>query len=146
MLLQGDSLIDLVEGRRLGYWRNRITVSEEPFAMLRGAPAHNLAEHVTGSLFFRGRQFISSRAFGPDLLPAALRLRAFDLTAEREEASMLFSALPDLYLKYRFMRTLSLVQGENMAAWKSWTRDSRASEHAVDPEAVEQLKALGYID
>ena len=44
------------------------------------------------------------------------------------------------------MRTLTLVQGENMAAWKSFTRHSDPAEHAVDPAAVEQLKALGYLD
>jgi arylsulfatase A-like enzyme len=143
LLLQGDSLLDLIEGRRLSYWDNRITVSEETYEMSTTAKKPRLG----GSIFYRNWHLISSKSLfkGSWLLPAVFRLKIFDFKNDRDENHASLSFLPDLYIKYRFARILNDLQSNDMQAWEKWTGEKHERMHKLDPDTRDRLKALGYI-
>jgi hypothetical protein len=143
MLLQGDSLMDLIAGRRTSYWNDRIIVSEEPDEMS-GISKEPL---LCGSLFFHQWHLLSSKSLftGSPYLPPYLRLMAFDTIKDPSESSSILSFIPDLYLKYRFANTFEELQSNNIEAWKNWTRNTQSRIHKVDPQTQRNLKALGYV-
>ena len=51
LIMQGDSLVGLIQGRDRERWQRRVTVSEEPMLMERQDPC------VCGSVFFKDWQF-----------------------------------------------------------------------------------------
>jgi arylsulfatase A-like enzyme len=140
-LLQGDSLVDLIEGRRLSYWENRILVSEEPYNMLKSDP------HVTGSLFFRNRQIISSEYLwrGAKHLPPFLRTEVFNFADDHNKDNLILSFLPDLLMNYKFMKVLSELQSSDIEAWKKWNAGEQDETYKLDPAVQKHLKDLGYI-
>jgi arylsulfatase A-like enzyme len=141
LLMQGDSLVDLIEGRRTEYWDNRICVSEEPLRMQKDDPA------VSGSLFFREWHLISSKyiwSYGLGRLPAPLRLKVFNFRNDHQETRMAYSFLPDLYMKYKFARVLGELQFNNRDAWKRWTASEQGDIYRHDPDVIQRLRDLGY--
>jgi arylsulfatase A-like enzyme len=143
LLLQGDSLIDLIEGRRLSYWNNRIVISEEPDEM----SVSEKVPRLCGSVFFQRWHLISSRALfpGSSLLPQALRLEVFDRMKDSSENSPLWSLLPDLYWKYKFADTLLSLQSTDIVTWEKLTGNKQDQTRKVDPATQRNLKALGYV-
>jgi hypothetical protein len=146
LVFQGDSLVDLIEGRDLDYWENRISVSEEPMTMSAGKPCD------CGSLFFDRWHLLSSTALRwegvPTFLrwriPQSLQLRVFDSLEDSEEMKWATWFLPDLVVKHRFHELMHDLQSTNIDAWRNWT----AGDHEIqklDPDTQEHLKALGYI-
>ena len=51
-------VVDLIEGQRLPYWNDRVTVYEEPITFTGDAPT------PSGSFVFRDWHLISSRTYG----------------------------------------------------------------------------------
>jgi arylsulfatase A-like enzyme len=143
LLLQGDSLVDLIEGRRLPYWENRIVPSEEPDEM----STRTKEPRLCGSLFFREWHLISSRSLfkGSWALPAFLRLEMFDFKKDRSENSPILSSLPDLFSKRRFGNVLAELQSNDIQAWMHFTGNKQDRTRRIDPEAEKRLKALGYV-
>jgi arylsulfatase A-like enzyme len=146
LVFQGDSLVDLIEGRNLDYWENRISVSEEPMTMSAGKPCD------CGSLFFDRWHLLNSTALRWEGVPAFLRwripqslqLRVFDLLEDSEEMEWATWFLPDLVVKHRFQELMHDLQSTNIDAWRNWT----AGDHEIqklDPDTQEHLKALGYV-
>jgi hypothetical protein len=143
MLFQGDSLIDLVEGRRAKDWPNRLVVSEEPREMVSTAKQPRL----TGSLLFRNMHLISSRNLfkGSWRLPAFMRLLVFDYHNDPAESIPILSFLPDIYLRYRFAKVLTELQANDIDAWRRWSDEKNRRVHKLDPAEQKNLKTLGYI-
>jgi arylsulfatase A-like enzyme len=144
LLLQGESLLDLIEGQRMDYWRNRVVVSEEPTAMLKGDPCS------CGSLWFRGWHLVSSnqmwkrnRIYAPHL-QAFLTTNVYAVETGRSE-SLAASFLPDLFLRYRQQALLSELRESNMAAWQKLVAGDEGGQ-VIDPDTLEQLKGLGYVN
>jgi arylsulfatase A-like enzyme len=148
LLMQGDSLVDLVEGREISKWRNRVTLSEEPVLMDKAKPSRNRGLRVFGSMFYRDWHFIASRRFWPQrgYWPESLRMKVFNIANDREEARELWSAYLDLYLRFKFTQALNGVQGNSMGAGKKWSDGGNAPEYKFDPDDLERLKALGYVE
>ena len=142
LLLQGDSLIDLIEDRRLSYWKNRIIASEEPHDM----SISKREPQCSGSLFFRKWHLINSEHLfrGSVYLPAFLRFGIFNLEDNHDETHMTFSFLPDLYLKYKFAKIMTDLQSNDIAAWKKWTK-GQDKYYKFDPDRLKRLRDLGYI-
>jgi arylsulfatase A-like enzyme len=140
-LLQGDSLVDLIEGRRLPYWENRISVSEEPYEMLKSDP------HVIGSLFFNDWQVISSESIwrGAKYLTPILRTEVFNLANKHDYSGTILSFLPDLFINYKFIKVLNELQSSNIAVWKKLNSGGQDETYKLDPDAQKRLKDLGYI-
>ena len=68
----------------------------------------------------------------------------FNLEDDRNEAHMLFSFLPDLYLKYKFSKIITELQSNDISAWKEWTK-GRDKFYKLDPDRLKRLRDLGYI-
>lgn len=147
LLMQGDSLVGLLDGDGGSTaWRDRVVLSEEPMSMDKANPSRQQGLRVIGSFFYRDWHFIASRQFWPRRwVPESLRLKVFHLSKELDEEP-LWSFAPDVLMRLRFAHLLDSVQKNDYAARRSWTSEEQDATHRMDPEALEQLKALGYVD
>jgi len=143
IVMQGDSLVDLIEGRRDSYWKNRIVVSEEldEMSTARGKILS------CGSLFYRNWQLINSRSLFSAAwrLPPVLRQAAFDFREDPTEARANLSFSFDLPLKYKFSELLKELQATNIEAWGKFARDGQNRIYRSDPRTRDHLRSLGYI-
>ena len=147
LLLQGESLVDLIEGRNLDHWRNRLVVSEEPTAMIRENPC------PCASLIYRNWHLVASTWTWPggplvDWFPtvqAIAKLRVFDFHEDPREEGLYGLFLPDLHLRwlhYSAVRRLMEIDGSIHA---QITAEEDATKH-LDPATLEHLRGLGYVD
>jgi arylsulfatase A-like enzyme len=141
LVMQGDSLVELLDGSDPSRWRRRLAISEEPSAMTRGQP------FVSGSLFFGPWHLISSRALGRRVggwRPGpAWGLQVFDTSADPRERRSCAGFLADVYVRHRFVSIVRELQRNDLAAWEAWTARTE-DVRRLDPEVRERLRALGY--
>ena len=148
-LLQGDSLVDLIEGGGQTDWRNRIVVSEEPMEMDKSRPWHNKGLFVRGSLYYRNWHMITSRSFWGTLgnfVPEIVKLKVFNVSTDPEESRPLYSFFPDLYFRYTHASLLTHLQENNIESWKKLIAFGQEQSYRFDPDVLEHLKALGYVE
>jgi arylsulfatase A-like enzyme len=147
LLLQGESLVDLIEGRNMDHWRNRVVVSEEPIALIKDNPC------TCASLIYREWHLVASTWIWPGgpLRPwfptpqAIAKLRVFDFHKDPTEESLFWSFLPDLNLRWRHYHAISRLMEINGSIHARLTADDDSSKH-LDPETLEHLRGLGYIN
>jgi arylsulfatase len=145
LLLQGDSLVDLIAGNRPGFWRDRVAVSEEPDIMLKQRPC------TCASLFFRDWHVISSVVLWPGrtagFLPqyqAPVKTLVYAFRDDPGEVQAVRSFLPDLYVRWAAYDVLSELQGANMTTWRKLT-GGEGVDLRLDPATLEHLHGLGYV-
>ena len=146
LAMQGDSLMSLLEGGP-EFWRNRVIASEEVTLRDKVRDWRNEGLRVSGSLFYRDWHFIASRKFWPQhgYWPESLRLKVFNLTDDPQEHSAVTRFLPDAYLRYRYTSGLNRLQSISEEAGRTF-RKTQEQDYEFDPEALEHLKALGYVE
>mgnify|MGYP005841865261 CR=1 FL=1 len=147
LLLQGDSLVPLIEGRDRDLWRDRIVISEEPTAMDKGNPCN------CGSVYFRDWHIISSRHFFPRsrTYQPAPHLQTYAATfaltiaadARGEQLSPTF--VPDLLFRWRHGAILSGLREANMATFATVTANDQDG-GVIDPDTLDRLRGLGYVN
>jgi arylsulfatase len=146
LLLQGESLVDLIEGRNTAYWRDRVVIAEEPTAMLKEAPCPcaSLIYHdwhlVASSWMWKGRPL---RHLGPTS-QAILQMRAYNFHDDPTEETLLPSFLPDLYLRWLQYDAATRLREAGGIIHDKLTADENAATR-LDPETLEHLRGLGYI-
>jgi arylsulfatase A-like enzyme len=147
LAMQGDSLVGLVDGRDPEHWRDRVVVSEEVYTRDKVDTSRNRGLRVYGSLFYRNWHFIASRSFWPQrgYVPESLRLRTYGLHEDPEELRPLRRFVPDLYIRYRYTSFLNELQSTDEDAWQRWTNNGQGQTYQFDPDVLEQLKGLGYV-
>jgi arylsulfatase A-like enzyme len=139
LLMHGDSLVSLMQGSDPNRWKNRVTVSEEPMAMKRNDPC------VCGSLFFDEWQLHGtirswpSRVRSEFVKSAVYRFREDGITP-------VASFLPDLSSRIVRIRALSRIQAANIALWRKITEDEAGDIYRMDPDTLEELRGLGYVN
>jgi len=146
LLMEGDSLVDLIEGRDAERWRNRVAISEEPEIMEKQRPcpcasALHQDWHLISSTRFwppRGGSFFPS-------LQAFAKTRVYEFREDPTEESMLFSFLPDLYVRWAFSDLISDLRDTNMTTWRKLTA-GEGVDLQLDPATLERLKGLGYVN
>jgi len=147
LLIQGESLVDLIEGRDPEYWQNRVVISEEPTAMLKEDPC------TCASLIYRNWHLVASTWTWPggplvSWFPtpqAVAKLRVFDFHEDPQEEGLFWSFLPDLHLRWLHYRTVSRLQELNGSIHSRLTADDDASKR-LDPATIEHLRGLGYVN
>ncbi len=147
LLLQGESLVDLIEGRNLDHWRDRLVVSEEPTAMIREDPC------PCASLIYRNWHLVASTRTWPagplvrwfPTAQAIAKLRVFDFHEDPAEEGLFWSFMPDLNLRWRHYNAVRRLMEIDGSVHARITADEDASKH-LDPETLEHLRGLGYID
>jgi arylsulfatase A-like enzyme len=147
LAMQGDSLVGLIEGRDPNYWKSRVIASEEVTTRDRARPWRNTGLRVSGSLFYNDWHFISSRAFWPrrGYAPESLRLKVFNQAQDAQETSALPRFFADAYLRYRYTSGLNRLQSLGEDAHQRF-RSSQETDYEFDPDTLEHLKALGYVE
>lgn len=147
LAMQGDSLVGLIEGRDPGYWKSRVIASEEVTTRDRARDWRNTGLRAFGSLFYGDWHLISSRSFWPrsGFVPESLRLKVFNQAADPQEASALPRFFADAYLRYRYTRGLNRLQSLGEDAQQRF-RSTQETDYEFDPDTLEHLKALGYVE
>ena len=148
LLLQGDLLVGLIEGRDPERWRNRVAISEEPTAMHRQGPCR------CASLVYRDWHVNSSTAantwiiragrFLPSVIPF-VNTRVYRFRDDPTEQSALLSALPDVYLRWLAQDLFSELQDTNMTTHRKLTEGENV-DRQLDPDTLEHLRGLGYVN
>ena len=147
LLLQGDSLIPLIDGDHPDYWANRVVISEEPTAMVKGDPCS------CGSIYFRDWHIIGSSYFWPlrdayqraPNLQASLATFALKVEPDARNEQLSLGFIPDLLLRWRHGAILRELRRANMATFETVTAGD-ASVGVIDPDTLERLKGLGYVN
>lgn len=134
-LLQGESLLDLIDGRRPEYWERRLVVSEEPMSMTKTQSCD------CGSFYFGKWHLMSTRFLGSLQEPGH---RVFDLDRDWGQSSETTPWREGRSLGRRFPGVLEEFLATNRESWRNWTGGEQ-TQVPVDPQALEQLRALGYV-
>ncbi|MEN8160677.1 MAG: sulfatase [Myxococcota bacterium] len=145
LLMQGDSLVSLAEGRERGLWESRVTISEE----VTGKTQRN--DRPWASVFFRDWHMINSKSFVPrrveEVLSSRLdflHLRTFDHVRDPEENRFWNGFYLDPFFKRRVDRLVRELQATNAGVRQALA--SGAAPVEADPAVLEQLRELGYIE
>jgi arylsulfatase A-like enzyme len=134
LLLQGSSLLPLIEEPDSAFWRARPIFSEELANLKRGKE-----ERGIGSIIWSGRHYLCTNALGDDKDRTWHRL-AFEITPEGEipieprgeEMRQAYQLLVDL-------QNSSAAINRNICKERE-----KIQQH--DPEVIKKLKALGYME
>lgn len=140
MLLQGDSLLGLIEGRDPQFWDARVTVSEEPMIMQR-----NETPCACGSLFFGPWQLHGSLWNWPRKLKSEF-VKSGVYRFRDDGVNPVASYLPDLYTRYLRQQLLSDLISANMQLWRKLTAGEQQNVYEMDPATLEELRGLGYVN
>jgi arylsulfatase len=139
LLMHGDSLVTLMQGTDPARWAKRVTLSEEPTAMDRSDPC------VCGSLFFDEWQLLGSARGWPRRLKSEFVKSA--VYRFREDGTVpVTSFLPDLSVRILRARALSRIQSANIAVWHTLTEGEAGDIYEMDPDTLEELRGLGYVN
>ena len=139
LLMHGDSLVSLIQGTDQERWRKRITVSEEPMAMLRENPC------ACGSLFFGPWQLHGSRKGWPGRIQSTF-VKSTVYRFREDGVTPVASYLPDLYSRYLRQKILSKLITVNMQTWRKLTEGQQLDVYKMDPGTLEELRGLGYVN
>jgi arylsulfatase A-like enzyme len=144
LLLQGHSLTGLIDGEQPEMWRDRVIVSEEPTAMAKGDPCN------CGSVYFRDWHLLSSTWIWPRQHLYTPHVQSFLATVvagvdgpRGERLDPWF--VPDLAVRLRQRAILSELRRTNMETWRRLT-EGEADGRVIDPETLQRLRGLGYIN
>jgi arylsulfatase len=145
LLMHGDSLIGLVRGLEPEHWRDRVTLSEEPGLMTRDEPC------VCGSVFFRDWQLHGS-AYGVSERFNALQesvvpfLQTSVVRFRDDGLSPVARFIPDANTRRLRHRLLSETLSANLELWRKITAGEADEQYRMDPETLERLRGLGYVN
>jgi hypothetical protein len=132
LLLQGESLVSLMRGERIGYWQDRISLSEEvSFYLDRDDP------RVSGSVFFRGLHVLGSLQFDEPHL--------YDYVVDPAEVARVDGWLSNILWGWHAKAVMRDVKESNLEIWRSMHANSEGVV-LQDPSAWEQLRELGYVE
>jgi arylsulfatase A-like enzyme len=133
LLLQGDSLVPLMHGENMSYWRDRVAWSEEVINYrAREAP------QAWASAFFRSFHILRSRSV----------TAVFDFVEDPSESLPLTpetGGLPPGLLDGELGSVMERIQQANIGIWRAITGGT-VQPIRYDPEVQERLRALGYLD
>ena len=139
LLMHGDSLVSLIHGEEQARWQQRVTVSEEPMIMDRNDPCS------CGSLFFDEWQLHGSTAGWPNRVRNEFAKSAA-YSFRESGIKPVISFLPDLYSRILRYRALSQLRSANISTWRKITEGEERELYRMDPDTLEELRGLGYVN
>jgi len=118
---------------------------------------------------FRAHDRTRVRRHGPGARPAldgrgqaaefqaSRRARKFPVAADHQSAAAVYrfrqdgitpvaSFLPDLYVRHLRRKTLASLAAANTATWRKLTEGEQQDVYKMDPETLERLRGLGYVN
>jgi len=145
MVLQGDSLLPLINESDLDFWDSRICFSEE--VVNRSKKFDN---RPFGSLIIDDWHFLNSKEFLPHKLrkwcsgAEPFLSKAFQYTTDREELQFINSFYFDFVGKFIVSRIMKNFHKRNQQICKGLTGKKEGT-IKTEPEVMEKLRALGYL-
>lgn len=145
LVLQGDSLLSLIDGSRQDFWDSRLCFSEEVInrnSKFDGRPF--------GSFFFGGWHVLNSKDFLPfqrRSMPSSLDplfFKAFHVEDDTAEDRPLKIFYTDPLGKMLIGRVVSNFHRANQNLWQAFSGQEEGSVR-IDPAVQERLRALGYL-
>jgi hypothetical protein len=128
LLMQGESLVPLLSANSPRSWSRNLAYSEEALLkMSRNDP------RPYGSIFF-DRWHVLDSLYAP--------MKLFDLVLDSAEEEPL---RPTRSLSNRMLAFLRDMQLAELEIWRSITGGEEATV-TLDPEAINELRALGYLE
>ena len=140
LLMQGDSLVSLIEGSNPDHWQERVTVSEEPMIMKRSEDPC-----ACGSLFFGPWQLHGSLRNWPERVKSTY-VKSVVYRFREDGMNPVVSYLPDLYTRYLRQTTLTDLSSANMRTWRKLTEGQQQDVYKMDPDTLQELRGLGYVN
>lgn len=139
LLMQGDSLVTLIQGSDADRWQKRVTVSEEPMLMDHENPC------ACGSLFFGPWQLHGSRIGWPGRIKSTF-VKSAVYRFRNDELRPVKSYIPDLFARRLRQATISDLISANMETWRKLTEGQEQDVYKMDPATLEKLRGLGYVN
>ena len=139
VLMHGDSLVALMQGSEPDRWKSRVTVSEEPMAMDRNDPC------VCGSLFFDEWQLHGSLLGFPGRVRSTV-VKSVVYRFREDGTIPVKSFLPDLTIRVLRVHALGRIQAANIDLWRAITEGEAGDIYRMDPDTLEELRGLGYVN
>ena len=145
LLMQGDSLLSLIDGSRQGFWDSRLCFSEEVVNR-----NNKFDGRPFGSFFIGGGHVLNSIEFLPfkqRSMPSYLDplfFKAFHYEDDTAEDRPLKIFYTDLFGKLLAGRVMKNFHSANQNLWKALSSQTPAT-ITVDPTVQEKLRALGYL-
>ncbi|MBU1975881.1 MAG: sulfatase [Nanoarchaeota archaeon] len=125
LLLEGQSLVPLINNQDMDFWNNRIIVSEEALNKYGQDDTS-----IWGSIFYLDNHILHS---------PKLKTIHYNFMEDLEEEQGIIVKNPDEYISF-----FNALQLNNRNIRISISKEEGAIEY--DPDALEQLKALGYLN
>jgi arylsulfatase len=150
LLLEGDSLLSLINNEELNFWNNRLCISEEVRFNRKDDP------NAYGSIFYKNFHIINSdklndtishkvKNFNKSLYEnLQLETRVFNLSKDTDEYYDLINFLIDIFFNYKVQAFQEKFRKQNVLTWRTITKD-REQTIKYDPAIIEQLRSLGYL-
>ena len=103
-----------------------------------------------GSLYFRNWHLLSSSWMWPRDHLYAPGLQAFLTTSvlavdKPRGERQAWAFLPDMLVRWRQRSTLAELREANMTTWRKVT-EGEGGERVIDPDTLERLRGLGYVN
>lgn len=147
-MIQGDSLVSLINGKNEDYWRLRSILSEEVKLRQKNDP------YALGSFFYGSHHLLYSDRLLPDWphkkqadtsrKERLAWVRVFNLTGDPTEAFISKLIGADIILQFRTEAIFNELRRKNLSIWRSMAEQQEEA-IAYDPNEMEQLRELGYI-
>jgi arylsulfatase A-like enzyme len=150
LLIEGDSLVSIINGGKVDFWNSRFCISEEVKFKRKEDTS------VYGSIFYKNWHILNSdklndtisykiKNFSGNLYDILqLETRVFNLSKDKSEHYDLMNFLFDVYFNYKVQTFLEKYRNQNLITWKILTKDTD-QKIKYDPAALKQLRSLGYI-
>lgn len=146
LLMQGDSLLPIIAKDRDAPDPARLIVTDDVRDMSKGDPMGWASVLFDRWHILNSRRYVDASGEVPEtrVLPQSWLLRVYDYGRRPDETWPVWSVVPDLPLKSRFQRFFHDLHAVNSVIREGVTR-GEAAESSYDPETLDRLRKLGYI-
>lgn len=144
-----ESLLPLIYGQRQNFWNNRLCLSEEVVSKSKDDKSE------WASIFYKNWHIINSdrlndglsklmQCLNQKIYEIFFATRVFNYFKDKKEKYYLNSFLFDMFFGYKVKCFVRRLQENNRKIWEALT-EGTGETIKYDPEEIEQLKALGYL-
>ena len=139
-IIEGDSLLSLIHNKKPDFWRNRFCISEEVRSKFRT----NKKAH--GSIFYRQFHILHTNKLQQKGLfnGKLFKTRVFDSSMDKDEYIGVNRFIIDFYFTHKVHRFIQQLQDKHLNIWGKIV-NKRANTIVYNPETMERLRSLGYI-
>ncbi len=151
LLIAGNSLISLIQGRDMEFWDHRLVITEDALN------SALLSRNNWMSILYQDKHFVNSyysiriaeymeKRFGiPNFPEFSIGSKAYNYLTDKDEAKPLLEFSLNLGSRLRISNVMNKIRNNNLEIMKSMN-PSFEEDLSVDPEIQERLKSLGYLN